>query len=79
MAHGRVEASSAWILLPFPGDVTAQALRLGGQALMTDVVERANVRMIQCRDRASFALETLAPIRVACDVGGEHLNGCSDD
>jgi hypothetical protein len=46
-----------------------------GAILMPDIVERANVRVIQCRDRAGFALEALAPIRVAGDVGGEHFNG----
>ena len=38
--------------------------------LVADVIQRADVRMGQPRDRAGLALESLASIGVGADVGG---------
>ncbi len=43
--------------------------------VMTDVMERADVRMIEVRDGARFALEPLAERRVGRELFGEHLDG----
>src|SRR5262245_38939121 len=41
--------------------------------LMPDVVERADVRMVQRRDRSRLALESFAQGRIAADVRGQDL------
>lgn len=41
---------------------------------MPDVVERADMRMIQCGNRLAFTFETLAAIRIGRDVRGEHFD-----
>jgi hypothetical protein len=41
--------------------------------LAADVVERADVRMLEAGDRARFALESVARVRIGGDVRPEHL------
>jgi hypothetical protein len=41
-------------------DEERDGVRAGGGALVADVVQRADVRMVQGRDRARFTLEALA-------------------
>jgi hypothetical protein len=43
-------------------------------AFAADVVERADVRMIQRGDRAGFALETLAALRVRGKIRRQNLD-----
>jgi len=43
--------------------------------LMSSVVERANVRMIQTGDRFCFALEALAQFGPVGEMGGENFDG----
>src|SRR5262245_61772756 len=46
--------------------------------LLADVIERADIRMIQRRDRASFPLETLPKFRIAGEMLGEDFDrNCS--
>jgi hypothetical protein len=45
-----------------------------GVVLLTDVVERADVRMIQARDGARLALEPLAELAISCEVIGEDFD-----
>ena len=40
---------------------------------VADVVEAADVRMLQCGHDAGLALEAAAQLRVASGLGGEHL------
>ena len=44
-------------------------------AVAADVVDRADVRMVQRRDRARFLLEALPRFRVGGQRAGEHLDG----
>ena len=41
--------------------------------MLADVVQRADVRVIELRDRAGFALEALAELRVAANASGRTL------
>jgi hypothetical protein len=41
---------------------------------MADVIQRTNVRMIQCSDRPRLALETFAQSGVAPDMVGQHFD-----
>ena len=43
--------------------------------LMADVVERADVRMVQPRDRARLAVEALAQLRARGEMRGQDLDG----
>ena len=43
--------------------------------VLADVVQRADVRMGQLRDRARFAIEALAELRIGGERGGQHLDG----
>ena len=43
-------------------------------AIATDVVERADVRMIEARDRARLALQSRAELRVRGELGGEDFH-----
>ena len=43
--------------------------------VLTDVVERADVRMIQLRDRSGLTLEPLSSPGVFCEMLGQHLDG----
>jgi hypothetical protein len=43
--------------------------------LLTDVVQRADVRVRQLRNRAGFAVEALPELRVAGQILGEDLDG----
>jgi len=45
-----------------------------GRMLVPDVVQRADVRMVQRGDRASFVLESLAKLRVGGQGLGQHLD-----
>ena len=45
-----------------------------GAVLLADVVQRADVRMIELRDRAGFAIEALAELRVGGEGVGENLD-----
>jgi hypothetical protein len=42
---------------------------------VADVVEHANVRMIQTGDRSGFALEALPQLRIVGKLRGENLDG----
>ena len=42
--------------------------------LLADVIECANVRMVQARDRAGFTLEALTELDVIGEVLGKHLD-----
>jgi len=44
-------------------------------ALVADVVERADVRVIERRDRARLAVEALAQLRICGEGLGQHLDG----
>ncbi len=46
-----------------------------GVALAPDVVERADVRMRELRDRLRLALEAMARLLAGREVGGENLDG----
>ncbi len=43
--------------------------------LLADVVERADVRMVELRDRAGFAVEPLAELRISGEGFGQDLDG----
>ena len=43
--------------------------------LLADVMERADVRMVQARDRLGFPLEPLAEIGIVGHMRQEHLDG----
>ena len=45
-----------------------------GTAVVPDVVERTDVRMVQRGDGARFSLKALTQLRVRCHLGGEHLD-----
>src|SRR6185369_3365861 len=42
--------------------------------LAADVVQRADVRMVEARDRARLALEALAAVRLPGGIGRQHLD-----
>ena len=42
--------------------------------LTPNVVQRADVRMIQSSDGARFALKSLAHVRIGCDMRGQHFD-----
>ena len=46
-------------------------------SLAADVVEGANVRMVQAGDRLGFALEPLLQIGISGDMRGQHFDGDS--
>src|SRR5262245_30610648 len=46
-----------------------------GPAILADVVERADVRMVQPGDRAGFAMDPRAELRVSRQCGREDLDG----
>jgi len=43
--------------------------------LVADIVERTDVRMIQCGDRACFAIESFAQGRITRDSRWQYLDG----
>ena len=47
--------------------------RIRGAVLVADVVQRADVRMIELRDRARFAVEALAELRIGGETSGRTL------
>src|SRR6516165_11937853 len=42
--------------------------------LLADVIQRADVGMIELRDRAGLAVESLAELRIGSQRGGEHFD-----
>ena len=46
-----------------------------GVTLLADVMERADVRMVQAGDRLRLTLEALSEIRIVGDMRREHLDG----
>ena len=47
--------------------------RYDGAVLLADVVERADVRMVELGDGARFALEALAELRIGREAAGRIL------
>jgi hypothetical protein len=46
-----------------------------GAALLPDVIQRADVGMIELGDRSGFAVEALAELQVASETLGKNLDG----
>ena len=43
-------------------------------SFVTDVVQRANVRMVERRDRARLAIEPIAQLRIGGELRGQHFD-----
>jgi hypothetical protein len=46
-----------------------------GVGFATDIVEDADVRVVECRDRARFLLESASSVRIGCCAVRQHLDG----